>query len=218
MSTSRSPTLLITSGIPSPSVVHPSSRVSLLMILLKRVIFDNRFDWIDIIWLHIRAVGEWTNRLYNYFNMEATVKASLTIDRHMSQINYREFMKENAENGDQNGSPMRRTKSSSAFNATSKHLLRGATVMVLPVPVDCNEYGCGRQALNEKKRNDVEMAASPVSKSSFTSLTQLKSAMRSMSEPHILKNAIILDRPLKVRWMVPMGRLLLTYSVHNTRY
>ncbi|CAG2166650.1 unnamed protein product [Oppiella nova] len=159
----------------------------------------------DIIWLHIRAVGEWTNRLYNYFNMEATVKASLTIDRHMSQINYREFMKENAENDGQNGSPMRRTKSSSAFNATSKHLLRGATVMVLPVPVDCNEYGCGRQALNEKKRNDVEMAASPVSKSSFTSLTQLKSAMRSMSEPNILKNAIILDRPLKVRLDGPYG-------------
>lgn len=26
--------------------------------------------WIDYIWLHVRGVGQWTNRLYNYFEIE----------------------------------------------------------------------------------------------------------------------------------------------------
>ncbi|CAG2104786.1 unnamed protein product, partial [Medioppia subpectinata] len=168
----------------------------------------------DVIWLHIRAVGEWTNRLYNYFNMEATVKASLVnwpkVSQCLSQAN-REYRAE--ANGDKNKesvieSPIRRVKSLSAFGSTSSQttrsldsLYKNAKVMVLPVPVDCNEYGCGKEALNEKKRNDVEMAASPISKLSFQSLTRPSF----LDKPHILTNAIILDKPLKVRLDGPYG-------------
>ncbi|XP_054159931.1 NADPH oxidase 5-like [Oppia nitens] len=165
----------------------------------------------DILWLHIRAVGEWTNRLHNYFNTEGTIKASLILEKRISQISTRSSIENSSnrivdDNDDTNHSPLRRTKSSITLNTRQtqslNNLYMNAKVMVLPVPVDCNEFGCGKLALIERKKKDIEMAASPINKVSFRSLTKLRS---SPTKDIILKNAIILDKPLKVRLDGPYG-------------
>jgi hypothetical protein len=48
--------------------------LNLLLLIGLNVIFE------DALWLHIRAVGEWTNRLYNYFE-EQTKLSDVTVEK-----------------------------------------------------------------------------------------------------------------------------------------
>ena len=137
------------------------------------------------------------------------MKDSIVLDRRLSQMSRRDSEDTDHINEETDNHVFKRSRSSTFTQQTKasvarnslSNLYKSAKVMILPVPVDCNEFGCGREAVEEKK-TDVEMAASPVSKSSFTSLNQLRSPFNRID---ILKNAIILDKPLKVRLDGPYG-------------
>jgi len=130
--------------------------------------------------------------------MEATMKANLDYER-----NYTFAINPKADGeDDKEVTPEKKNKRKADPVVKQMSIHKDGRVMILPVPVDCNEYGCGKQAVHVKQKKDIEMAASPVSKSSFQSLTQLRSPL---GKQILYKNAIILDKPLKVRLDGPYG-------------
>jgi hypothetical protein len=120
--------------------------------------------------------------------MEGNIKESYTLNKSFTTESY------------DDDNELEITNSSPISKAMS--IDKSSRVMILPVPVDCNEFGCGKQAAHEKQKKDIEMATSPISKSSFKSLAKLRSPL---NKQKMIKNAIILDKPLKVSLMGPYG-------------
>ena len=162
---------------------------------------------IDVIWLHIRAVGQWTNRVYNHFNMESNIRTSHVLDCRLHQRAKREIQEKEDKSDNYEMSPTMKRQRSSTFSVKSdssslnSHMLKDAKVMILPVPADCDaEFGCGKQAMAKKKRaDDIEMATSSVD------VSKLSPFNIPLDEGQLRKNAIILDKPLKVRLDGPYG-------------
>lgn len=140
--------------------------------------------------------------------MESNIKTSHELDCRVHQLIKRETNESEDKSANELSPPMKRQRSSTFSNKTSSSslnsLLRDAKVMILPVPDDCDEFGCGKQsAAHKKKSDDIEMAVTSPVRSHLPQYFQL--SRFKMAERELLNNAIILDKPLKVRLDGPYG-------------
>lgn len=134
-----------------------------------------------MIWVHIRAVGEWTNRLYNFFLEEERKVAGSRYDI-----------------------PKMFKKSRIQNEPLSFH--QQARIMVLPIPEDCDpDDGCGNKPANNLHVNDFEMEPMKTRVNSL-SLPVSPIKIRSPFAKEVpVKNVIQLETPLKVRLDGPYG-------------
>lgn len=115
--------------------------------------------------MHIRAVGEWTNRLYDHFDHAKT----LTVKKMLEEwkcLNihplFSDISKRNA------------SKSHLQMNQVEDIIMK--RTMILPVPKDCDEDGCGKKknAIEQIDKNDqpddnVCIEMDPISNDSHSS-------------------------------------------------
>ena len=177
--------------------------------------------YITDITLHIRAVGQWTNRLYDYFEHSQTMslkdalktmKNLPTSDGELSQIsdsvcgsmetefeNLRTLQRENLEALVQ------------AFTSLSKR------TMILPIPEDCDENGCRRKTRKLKSNSGTEISDSDFEDIELLEIEKNKEENRpneitfSLIEAYqnfteeVHSNAVFLNKPLKIHLDGPYG-------------
>ncbi|KAH9528182.1 NADPH oxidase 5 [Dermatophagoides farinae] len=124
--------------------------------------------------LHIRAVGEWTNRLYDHFDNAKT----LTLKKMLEEwkcLDFHPLFKDT--------DPINKFDINCGHHHSAGSLMQKRT-MILPVPEDCDEDGCGKI----KKQISIEHSDS-----------------ESESGSDVQTNAVFLKEPLKIHLDGPYG-------------
>ncbi|KAI2796466.1 NADPH oxidase 5 [Blomia tropicalis] len=106
----------------------------------------------EFITIHIRAVGEWTNRLYDFFEHSQTMTLKEAFQK-LSKVYENNCQIDHA--SEQSESVQRvlfehMEAIQSAFTGLSKR------TMLLPIPNDCDEHGCNVKKRKSSKSNFVE--------------------------------------------------------------
>lgn len=114
-------------------------------------------SFVDIT-IHIRAVGEWTNRMYNHFEMAQTEGLKSMLHKWHNDLQTNKVMLV-----DQKGLPI---SEKSQDNKTGEDLQAvvvdtksteaiefdfQTTKMIIPIPEDCDEDGCNNDSKNQNK-------------------------------------------------------------------
>lgn len=166
--------------------------------------------------LHIRAVGEWTNRLYDHFDHAKT----LTLKKMLEEWKCLDFH------------PLfKNTDQINKFDVNCDHALDHKVhnvgnslqkrTMILPVPEDCDEDGCGKikkQISIENSDNESESGSGMVT-IELNQISPKSASETNVSVNHIQKplallknihkdvqtNAVFLKSPLKIHLDGPYG-------------
>lgn len=153
--------------------------------------------------IHIRAVGEWTNRIYDHFDHAKT----LSLKNMLEEWRCLEFHPRFGNQGD----------SANPENRESSPAIQKRT-MILPIPEDCDEDGCMKKKSSHsrsKENNGIETNAFEMSE--LVESTSVDSKVMSDSgmdlsvsfiksiQKDVQSNVIFLKEPLKICLDGPYG-------------
>ncbi|UXI20577.1 protein ETHE1-like [Sarcoptes scabiei] len=169
---------------------------------------------------HIRAVGEWTNRLYDHFDhaKTLTLKKMLEewkcIDFHPLFRNSNSNFNENDHHHQREQSQLSQDPSTNAtkLETVTENGLKKRT-MILPIPEDCDEDGCETvsiemASLNENILNENEANEnSPNENSNPIKSLDIDCPLALIRNIHqdVQTNAVFLKEPLKIHMDGPYG-------------